>query len=367
MNKLTTIYYTFFILFFLLTPWLIQSMKYNYAQLALNAEEYNNSNPIFLLPYDAFGCLVSQYVAPDDNPVIVLAQSITMLIKLSTICRKFNTLLTVEAIGNIYKHYDQDHKNWTLEHVRDDMHNFNYRSKRPLILSLICAGADQKYCPYLLEEAVVLNDVHFAEILFKYQPNPNPNVKIEKRGPLWFLNNPNAKGVERKPLFLEIKKRKMAQVFIDNGLDIQRIMSDGSNILWHIMDNIYSADLVRFCLEHGIDATEICPSMEGCLLHTFAYTKYLGGIRNLQNFLKKAELLLNVIPHMTNLLNKYSQTPMDIAEVSVKIAKKDKDESATLAFKALIKLLQEHGGFTFKGIKKQEKLNIKRFKNSSSF
>jgi len=314
------------------------------------------------LPNDALGCIASQSCSDWIVPEKVLDESIKFCIQLSTLCKKLHTLLTPESIGNLFKYYDQNYKNKALQLVMNGcMYGFVYASsQRLVILALIYVGANREY-GRLLEKAVILNDLQCAEILFKHKVDPM--IKIENWGLLYSKASCDIRtSITEKPIFIGVKTREMAQLFIDNGADIHQ-MGNGINILWHILDNDYSVDLMQFYLTCGVDAKKTNWLTGHCLLHAFAATKYSGGMKKLDNFLQKAKLLLETIPDKVNLFNHHSETPTDIAEHSLISAKKCKDRAASLAFKALIILFEEYKGFTRQELIAQAEWELKKFKD----
>ncbi len=291
-----------------------------------------------------------------------LEDSVKFFMKLSTIHKKWHALLTYEEIGHLCKYYSQDDKNRDLVCTSNFLITHGYTSKRLTLLTLICAGANT-IGRMLLERAVIQNDVQCAEMIFKYYENPKASIKVLRDGPIHsdkkFNIFPIICSIEIAyiPLLFAVKSVDMAKIFIAHGANMHETMYDetstivqntdyqNTNVLWHIMDNSYPSSLMEFYLARQVDTTKLCVSYKGNLLHKFAATPYSGNISSLDNFIQKAKLLLTTLPAQINALNQRDQTPLNIVKKSLRALKKSKNVAAKLAFKVLIELFQEHGGF----------------------
>jgi len=328
MKNLTHILNTLCLLTIFFSTLSMQGMEYD-AQLASHAEEYNSRNSVFLLPTDVLHCIVSHHFVQDDNQVIVLTNSIKIFMKLSTVCKKLNTSLTFETIGKSCQNYPQDEKNQTLNLIS----NYSLDQRRLPVLILVCAGADTKeqdYAKFLLEGAVHTNDLKMVEILFKHHANPNEIVY-------------------GTPVLMRVKTRAIAQEFIDNDVDLQ-LSIEGKNILWYTTKNEYTSDLMAFYIKHQVDAEKLSKD-KSCLLHELAGSKNTPyhdyqkidnyKIDDVDDFLKKAQLLLSAIPTMINQVNERNETPLQVAYHSWFDAHKD---GTPEAFEKLMKLFARYGG-----------------------
>lgn len=277
-----------------------------YEQLALQAEEYNNNCLLTKLPSEIFIDIQS------------LEDSIKFFMKLSCTCKSFNKLLTFETIGKLCKNYALVDKNETLKKIMEIINYPSYESKRLSTLILICAGADANTKCYnggLLDSAVSYNDAQMVAVLFKYHADPNARDIF---GPVFFC----------------IKTVEMAQMFIDNGVDVHATKHSGPpNVLWKMLENEYPSELMALYLEKGVDATQPHSWDNSCLLHGLAkeYVAY-----PIDNFLKKADLLLDAISYMINITNRYGETPLDLV--------RERKYSISEASEKLIALFIKCGG-----------------------
>ncbi len=278
-----------------------------------------------------------------------LKNDIKSFMKLSTTCKSWNNFLTFERIGSFCEHYPLETKNEVLRYLIESWGSSFDGECRPTLI-LICAGADidtNHRGRSALKRAVYKDDVQFAKTLFRY--NANPNIQTYYTFVSGYF-----------PVFFCANTVEMVQTFIENGVDIQATDFAGLNVLWHILYNEGSADLMKVYLEHGVDATKLHLGDNACLLHALAHSYYIPYI---DNFLQNANLLLTAIPGMINTLDEDNLTPLDVAQESLKGLQEDVEaESAlkdlqedgeedgvvesALAFEKFIALLRERGGLT---------------------
>ncbi len=162
--------------------------------------------------------------------------------RLGITCKKFNTLLTPEAMGNLCKDYMQSDKDQALREILEWINSF-YKSHRPRALILIYAGANPNIgCNWnqnLLLNAVTYNDPQLIETLLKHGANPH-------------VTDYNG-----RPIFFNIKTVKAAQLFIDHGANLNVLDATSmayTNVLWHMLiDYTYPAELLALYLKHGTD------------------------------------------------------------------------------------------------------------------
>jgi len=261
--------------------------------------------------------------------------------KLRTVCKQFCHTLTYEAIGNLCQSYEQTIKNSALQHLA--RHDFCTHKELLPALILICAGAQTHttmfdthigYNQKLFYRAVLQNDAPFVAALFKYNV-VTPNA--------WSLDG---------PFLFNVKTKEIAQLFIDHGVNVNSKFGE-FNVLWKNLNEQYPSELMKFYLAHNADAT-LCNQDGFCLLHQIS--SFIGWPQeDVKNILKKAQLLLKAIPTMINAVNRYGQTPLDIAQESlnakfikysetkvIKFTNPEVTEAAT----NLIALFREHGALT---------------------
>jgi len=333
--------------------------------LALQPEEYNNNDCLLTrLPNETLIDILSHCLIKDENSKKSLKYSIKEFMQLSTTCKNFNRILTFETIGTLCKKYAQGDKNRVLQNLVNDG---RYATTRLPILILICAGADantrenthtrkdahDEMCirgtwlrdgnqivkvnistmqqpskvnnkingKSLLGNAIFNNDAELATTLFRHHANPKVRNGFS-------------------PLFFYAKTVEIAQMFIDNGVNLRATDIRG-NVLWHIVINHYPSDLMLLYLKHNVDPKKLSQLDGSCLLYALAKQKRTN---NTDDFLKKGELLLAAIPDMVNALNKDGKTPVDIAQESLETLQPGSETYK--AFEALITLFKERGGKT---------------------
>lgn len=304
----------------------------DYAQLALQAKEYNQHNPLLSLP-DVLSHIFSHCLVHNENQVESLKNSMKSLIKLNSTCKNLHTLLTRETIGKFCKNYAQNDKDQALFNLGESINNLTYMRKRLPALILICAGADPNtsvWTSCLLTKAVEWHDAGMTATLFRHHADPNVH---EGSCPLLFF----------------IRAKEVAQLFINNGVDLNATPKYSSiNVLWEIIrSQDYPAELITLYLKHGANPRNLNSIDNSCLLHGLANSDHIGDVNN---FFKKVTLLLDTIPDMINALNKSGQTPLDVAQVSLE------GSTTPEAFEQLIALFKEHGGLTTQKLKEQDTL-----------
>ncbi len=94
---------------------------------------------------------------------------------------------------------------------------------------------------------------------------------------------------------------------------------------------------MAFYIEKGVPATIRHAWDNSCLLHSIAS---IVSYKEPDNVLKKAKLLLGIIPDMVNTSDNYKRTPIDIAQKSLAESK----STHAQVFEKLIKLFRKHGG-----------------------
>ncbi len=303
-------------------------IQHNVVVRVLEAEKYNRHYPL-LIP-ELLDQIFLSCFSDDDDQAKSLENSIKNYMKLRKVCKRFNTLLTFEVIGKFCHKYTPDIKSQTFRKLIKPTYDPYDTIKYLPALILLHAGIDintEIELNDLLTHAVKTNDTQVAIALFKYHANPHVQTVSG-------------------PVFFQAKTAEMAQIFINNKVDVHMISSwPETNVLWEIIKNEYPSELLELYLTHHVDAKKLRPIDDACLLHTFADQIHSKIINNIADFLKKGQLLLDIIPDMVNALNKNGQTPLDIAQKSLGEAKKSKSGTPE-AFEKLIALLRKYGGLT---------------------
>lgn len=325
-----------------------------YKQCALQAEEYNQTNPLLSMPSEILTYIFFYCQAQDCNQKNSLKESIKFFMGSNSICKHFNEFLTFETIGNLCKTYDLTDKTETLKQLTKEMNGFNYKIKRLPALILICAGADTTTdsCHYLecdnqkvifknnflLQKAVFRNDAQMVTILFKH--HTPVDIDLDELGPLFF----------------QIKTAEIAQIFINQGVNAhitehncKTTTLQRTKIFQQIIESAYPSELVALYFEHNADAAKFTFRDNSCLLHIFAKPS-TTFIDNVENFLKKGALILKAMPNMINTLNKDEQTPLDVAQASFHASK---PYGTPEAFEKLIALFRESDAKTAQELKEE--------------
>jgi len=299
---------------------------------ALDAQGYNQHNPLIKLPNDTLKQIISYCQPTKCDSAKTLKKSIKNFIPLKFICKRFNKLLTYKTIGEFYKSYDLAIKNEVFKETLKYLFFWYKIPNRLPILIINYAGADahienNDHTSNLLHNAVHFDDAHVLTVLLNHQANPN------------------AKTTDLVPVFFYAKTIKIAQMLIHHGVNIHaKEDKSKTNVLWKTVTYEYPSKLMAFYLQHKVNAKEVCCG--NYLLHDLV----LHGYRdNDHDFLTKAELLVEVIPDMINTLNINKDTPLDLAEEELKLVHIHPSYNQRLAkrtFKQLITLFKKYGGKT---------------------
>jgi len=313
---------------------------------ALQANQYNNNVCLLTsLPNEKLMEIFSHCLVNDINQVKSLVNSIKNYMKMNTVCKNFNQLLTFEGIGNFCKNYNQSDKSQTLKNLIKTMET-SYEINRPLALILVYAGTNAKLgtlnSNMLLHMAPSANDTQLVKALFKYHANPSANAQVCKSTLALF----KARTVE------------MAHIFIDNGANIAAANGDNIfplNVLWSVVRSGYQSELIEFYLSHHIDAKQVSTNDNSCLFHELVKAQQVYVMDTADDLLKKAKLLLDVIPNMINTVDKYGRTPVDVAQLRLELNEKYDDPKV---LKQLITLFREHNGVAAQELEQNKTIQI---------
>ncbi len=143
-----------------------------------------------------------------------------------------------------------------------------------------------------------------------------------------------------------------------------------TNILWELVNDQHSSELMEFYCAHKVDVKKLRPSDHSCLLHRIALFNFSCSPSSIKgprpsddfvwshadlsdNFLRKVTLLLDVIPGMINELNCNNETPLDIAQKSLKNAQMYDIKAVIVLIDQLILLFRKQGALTARELKEQ--------------
>lgn len=277
-------------------------------------------------------CLLDQL--PEESLLIAnqsLVNSIKILMKLSMLNKDLNQAWTVEKIGTLCKNYSNDDKDEMLGKL------LSYRSFKPnvymplaILFSVGFGTHIDETNDFVLRKVVGASGfTPIIQLLFKNKANPN----IKKN---------------RYPLFFMVKTIEEAQLFFNNKVDLHATGNYmgpyETNVLWCTVQEEYPSELMKFYLDQKVDPKNLNHRGE-CLLHELVDKFCL--IKDMDDYFKKFELLLDVIPDMINLLSLNHQTPT--GEL-MGIAQQDCENGYTLHSKEMydkfIALFRERGGRT---------------------
>jgi hypothetical protein len=153
--------------------------------------------------------------------------------------------------------------------------------------------------------------------------------------------------VDDEPAFFFAKTVDAAQSFINNNVNIHAKSAHYENILWRALSQDYPADLLLFYLNHGVDHNAR-DNNDSCLLHALGSYRFIPHT-DVNNFLDKAQILVDRFPEMVNIVNNNDQTPLDSVERMLEVVKFSKKEPVEAAQK-FIKLLKAKNGVNYKNL-----------------
>lgn len=273
---------------------------------------------------------------PEESLLIAnqsLVNSIKILMKLRMLNKDLNQAWTVEKIGTLCKNYSDDDKDEMLGKL------FAYRDFKPTVYMPLAILFSLGFGTHIGE----INDFVLEKVVGKAGFLPVLQLLFKNKA------NPNLK-IYNAPLFFKLKTVEEAQVFVENNVDFNPIFAYyqsnwGVNVLWCTVLEEYPLELMKFYLDHEVDPKVLNHRGE-CLLHELADKFCL--IKDMDDYFKKFELLLDAIPDMINLLSLNHQTPT--GEL-MRIAQQDCENGYTLHCKEMydkfIALFRERGGRTF--------------------
>src|SRR4030095_5549859 len=325
-------------------------LKEFYQEESALASEHNSKNILLSLPKEILYSILA-YSVDTTEPLKDIMKSCLLL---STTCKAFNTPELLITIGKACSSYGNAEKNSGMEKLLWKMNDLNYWNMRRGALLLIYAGADNNVLSIdssLLVKAIQRKDKQMIAVLFQNNVNPNQQKKYED------------------PDFFYIKNVEIAQMFINQGVNLNVDGFNGPNILWACLTQEHSLGLIEFYLNHKADAKTINIVSDECILHRYACCRF-RYITKIEDYVQIGTLFLKAAPEIINTLNKYGKTPLDIVKEIMKEEKQKTDTYKVCI--ALVTLFEKYGGKTAEQLKqdeqnrKQELRNAKSEKNENS-
>jgi hypothetical protein len=318
-------------------------LQYNadYSTIAAQNTIFNiTSNPLVTLPDGMLLRILPLCRDLNKTDHKTLKKHCKSLFALHSTCKRFNSLLTFKEMGNACKDYAAI---TTLNQMNSEIYDMNYRTMRLIAMILINTNIDtntENVNPAhkrLLDQAIRHNDIKFTKTLLAHGANPNKE----------YIAN---------PIFFNVKTIEVAQLLIDNGLDVHASNTLNPNVLWHITSyDEYPSALLTFYLTHKVDAKKIKAS-GSCLFHRICYNYSINPI-DFDNFSEKIIILLNTIPEMINTKNNKGKTPLDYAQTQLSFTKKYFPSYISSA-KKIIAMLKKYGFKTAQKLKEENEQKI---------
>jgi hypothetical protein len=304
-----------------------------HAEFAKRAAEYNKKTLLVSLPTEIISSILSGCHIQNENALEALTKTIHSFMRISLVCKRFNNLLTYETIGYFCKRYHFFTKNAFLQNLVEKIGSTNNTSLNneckysSLVLILIHAQETnelRKSIPHLIGEVVHQDRISMLKKLHSY------NISIRLNPSSYFHG---------KPLFFYSKTIDMVRIFINNNVNVDMCDRNNKNVLWHVINNNYHAELISFYIDYKVDVTQKDPITGSCLLHELALS---STENNIENYAKQGNILLNAIPTMVNALNDNGESPLYLAKIQN-------------APKEIIRLLRIYGGQVIPKIKHSKK------------
>jgi len=279
----------------------------------------------------------------DTDLSISLQNDIKNFMQLRMTCKRFNKLLTWEAIEK----YGQIHKNTILKKLVIQWCTHKETNHIPtLIHILVRAGADVNttyITTSLLELAIDKSNAKLVATLLECGANPNIIRKYR-----------------RCPAFFDARTTAIAQMCIDSGANLHATQYvEKKNIVSHALKIFWiPLEVMKLYLKHGADAAYL-DNDKSCILHDIGSgyfqfitdDRYYAGAQEI--ILEKSEFLLTIIPHMINTLNNEGKTPLDTVHDAFK-RQINSPKSAPQDLERIVKFFTSHGGFTAQELTQQK-------------
>ncbi len=288
-----------------------------------------------------------------DNDGIHATTTLRKVTLLNRVCKKFQQAIDGKTIGRIFEHYDKDQKDrlltcTILNGEKTSLSAINpafYPLKRKIVLGLVCSGAQLKNesANMLIHSAMQYDDKELIAFLCH-------GKKIDISREHW----------DGIPHFFWARTIQMAQLCQSNGIKLDQIPSPRlrdlyPNILWATMHHAIPSAMVEFYLQQNISTQP--RALDGkSLLHQLAAC-CCANI-DINNMLKKGELLLAQQPLSINALDNNQKTPLDCTKDALKQRFALIDD--TTPAERLITFLKDKGGMTSKELLPQNNIKTRQ-------
>lgn len=235
------------------------------------------------------------------------------------------TMNYVQSMGRNDMYDDIDADAWLENIVEATELNKDVYQQCDIAIQLLEEGANPNVMSMgtsLLHKALIFNQEGLIKALFKHNANYNETDCLSKY-----------------PIFFDAQTVEIVQLFIDKQVDVNQKDRNDYNVLWHLIDSKFSPELMRFYLQQKVNASHICKWDGSCVLHSFAENKVITDV---DQFLKKARLLLKKSPDMVNTVNNNGETPRASAERTIKTWG-EKYPACVEPLEKLIELFKDYG------------------------
>lgn len=270
----------------------------------------------------------------NDEEKRAALKTIHTIITIKSTCKKFRSNLDAMTAGEMLKKYSIQVRNELLHNViwnkektetLQDMIPRFYNSKRFFACGLLYSETDfgKKSHDKLVNSALHNNDIQLISFLCQIK-----KIRLDE------LSENNT------PLFFEAQTVEMAQLCEKNNVNLYAVGSDSCpTILWKVVtNNDIPSSLLQFYLEK--DITILARQSDGnSLLHELAIASG-KDIKNIDNFIQKAKLLVEKEPELIDDCNYAGETPSDYAENTLTL--KNYFFNTTEPAEQFIELLEEH-------------------------
>jgi hypothetical protein len=217
------------------------------------------------------------------DPSEPIEKSIKNSLNLSATCTQLNDLA---YFGKLLRAYPIEERNAAMKKWQFKTNHTNYWNFRRAFSLLIHTQAQCNHITSSLQTTAFYNDLEMANLLFHYGANANEQAAMA-------------------PVFWSIKTPEMAQLFIDNGVDLhQSVHALGCpNVLWRLRSTEH-IKLLEFYIAKGV-SPRLLDSENHSILHD-AVLSYTTNKKALKFF-------LTILSDMINHLDRSGKTALDYA------------------------------------------------------